>query len=59
MKFSVILHLTIVYTIKEFQPFGDTFDETYKFVGPSISAQMKNRDVDFTSIEEKVRFIFH
>ncbi|MFQ6335302.1 macrolide family glycosyltransferase [Bacillus sp. AF62] len=45
--------LTIVYTIKEFQPFGDTFDETYKFVGPSISAQMKNRDVDFTSIEEK------
>ncbi|EOO68299.1 MGT family glycosyltransferase [Bacillus cereus VD196] len=45
--------LTIVYTIKEFQPFGDTFDETYKFVGPSISAQMKNRDVDFTSIKEK------
>ncbi|MCR6852312.1 glycosyltransferase [Paenibacillus jamilae] len=45
--------LTIVYTIKEFQPFGDTFDETYKFVGPSISAQMKNRDVDFTSIEKK------
>ncbi|MDA2299719.1 glycosyltransferase [Bacillus cereus] len=45
--------LTIVYTIKEFQPFGDTFDEIYKFVGPSISAQMKNRDVDFTSIEEK------
>lgn len=45
--------LTIVYTIKEFQPFGDTFDETYKFVGPSISAHVKNRDVDFTSIEEK------
>jgi MGT family glycosyltransferase len=42
-----------VYTIKEFQPFGDTFDETYKFVGPSISAQVKNKDVDFTSIEVK------
>ncbi|MCH4565862.1 macrolide family glycosyltransferase [Bacillus sp. ES1-5] len=45
--------LTIVYTIKEFQPFGDAFDEKYKFVGPSISAQVKNEDFDFTSIEEK------
>lgn len=45
--------LTIVYTIKEFQPFGDTFDETYKFVGPSISSPVKNEDFDFTSIEEK------
>lgn len=45
--------LTIVYTVKEFQPFGDTFNETYKFVGPSISAQVKNEDFDFISIEEK------
>lgn len=28
--------LTIVYTIKEFQPFGDMFNETFKFVGPSL-----------------------
>ncbi|SEJ25814.1 glycosyltransferase, MGT family [Bacillus thuringiensis] len=54
MKFSVILHpLLLCNTIKEFQPFGDTFDETYKFVGTSIPAHVKNRDVDFTSIEEK------
>ncbi|MED1410992.1 MULTISPECIES: macrolide family glycosyltransferase [Bacillus] len=45
--------LTIVYTIKEFQPFGDTFDETFKFVGPSISTQVKNEGFDFTAIEEK------
>lgn len=45
--------LTIVYTIKEFQPFGDMFDETFKFVGPSISAQVKNEDFDFTAIEAK------
>ena len=45
--------LTIVYTIKEFQPFGDTFDDTFKFVGPSISAQAKNEDFDFNSIEMK------
>ncbi|MFU2028971.1 glycosyl transferase family 1 [Bacillus wiedmannii] len=45
--------LTIVYTIKEFQPFGDTFDETYKFVGLSIPAQVKDEEFDFTTIEEK------
>ncbi|KAB2441203.1 macrolide family glycosyltransferase [Bacillus luti] len=45
--------LSIVYTIKEFQPFGDTFDDTYKFVGPSITTPVKKEDFDFTSIEEK------
>lgn len=29
--------LTIVYTSKRFQPDGESFDETYKFVGPSIA----------------------
>lgn len=28
--------MTIVYTSKRFQPGGESFDETYKFVGPSI-----------------------
>ena len=42
-----------MYTIKEFQPFGDTFNETFKFVGPSISTQVKNEGFDYTSIEEK------
>ncbi|MCU5501024.1 glycosyl transferase family 1 [Bacillus wiedmannii] len=45
--------LTIVYTIKEFQPFGDMFNETFKFVGPSIPAQVKDEEFDFTTIEEK------
>ncbi|WHY26657.1 macrolide family glycosyltransferase [Bacillus wiedmannii] len=45
--------LTIVYTINEFQPFGDMFDETFKFVGPSISTQIKNKEFDFTTLEEK------
>ncbi|PGD33720.1 macrolide family glycosyltransferase [Bacillus wiedmannii] len=45
--------LTIVYTIKEFQPFGDMFDETFKFVGPSISTQVKNKEFDITTLEEK------
>ncbi|MDJ1476173.1 glycosyltransferase [Bacillus sp. LS15-K4] len=45
--------LTIVYTIKEFQPFGDMFDETFKFVGPSISIQIKNKEFDITTLKEK------
>ncbi|OJD58197.1 macrolide family glycosyltransferase [Bacillus sp. NH11B] len=45
--------LTIVYTTREFQPFGETFDETYKFVGPSISTQLIKENFDFTAIEGK------
>ncbi|RAN78275.1 macrolide family glycosyltransferase [Bacillus sp. SRB_331] len=45
--------LTIVYTTREFQPFGKTFDESYKFVGPSISTQLRKENFDFTAIEGK------
>lgn len=31
--------MTIVYTTREFQPFDEAFDQTYKFVGPSISSR--------------------
>ncbi len=29
--------ITIVYTSKQYQPYAHTFDESYKFVGPSIA----------------------
>ncbi|MBB6730388.1 macrolide family glycosyltransferase [Cohnella zeiphila] len=29
--------MTIVYTSRSFQPDGESFDETYKFVGPSVA----------------------
>ncbi|MES5893860.1 macrolide family glycosyltransferase [Bacillus cereus group sp. RP43] len=45
--------LTIVYTTREFQPFGESFDESYKFVGPSISTQLRKENFDFTAIEGK------
>lgn len=45
--------LTIVYTTKEFQPFGDTFDKTYKFVGPSITSRITQNHFDFSEIKEK------
>ncbi|MGC4378495.1 macrolide family glycosyltransferase [Fictibacillus sp. Mic-4] len=45
--------LTIVYTTREFQPFGETFDPTYKFVGPSISLRRAQENFDFTALKEK------
>jgi MGT family glycosyltransferase len=45
--------LTIIYTTKEFQPFGETFDQTYKFVGPSISLRTTQESFDLTAIKGK------
>ncbi|PEA83089.1 macrolide family glycosyltransferase [Bacillus pseudomycoides] len=45
--------LTIVYTTRKFQPFGEVFDQTYKFVGPSISTQSTKENFDFTTIKGK------
>ncbi|MFT9820668.1 macrolide family glycosyltransferase [Lysinibacillus sp. NPDC056185] len=45
--------LTIVYTTREFQPFGEAFDQTYNFVGPSISSRLTQEDFDLTAIKEK------
>ncbi|MGG1679264.1 macrolide family glycosyltransferase [Neobacillus sp. NRS-1170] len=45
--------LTIVYTTREFQPFGEAFDQTYKFIGPSISTRFIQENFDLTAIEGK------
>ena len=45
--------LTIVYTTREFQPFGEAFDQTYKFVGPSLSSRLTQENFDLTSIKGK------
>ncbi|MBB3128133.1 MGT family glycosyltransferase [Paenibacillus rhizosphaerae] len=45
--------LTIVYTAREFQPDGDTFDPSYKFVGPSITSRSVEEDFDLTAIQGK------
>lgn len=45
--------LTIVYTTREFQPFGEAFDETYKFVGPSITTRLTQENFDYTAIKGK------
>ncbi|MEH7374382.1 macrolide family glycosyltransferase [Neobacillus drentensis] len=45
--------LTIVYTTREFQPFGETFDQTYKFIGPSISTRLIQENFDLIAIKGK------
>ncbi|CQR55741.1 macrolide family glycosyltransferase [Paenibacillus riograndensis] len=45
--------LTIVYTTREFQPDGDAFDQTYKFVGPSLSSRNTQAHFDFSAIQGK------
>ncbi|WP_423798041.1 macrolide family glycosyltransferase [Neobacillus sp. SAB-20_R2A] len=45
--------LTIVYTTREFQPFGETFDQSYKFVGPSISLRTQEENFDLPTIQGK------
>jgi MGT family glycosyltransferase len=45
--------LTIVYTTREFQPFGEAYDQTYKFVGPSISSRLTQENFDLSAIKGK------
>ncbi|MBU8919305.1 glycosyltransferase [Bacillus sp. FJAT-29953] len=45
--------ITIVYTTREFQPFGESFDQSYKFVGPSISLRATQENFDHTPIKGK------
>ncbi|RUT33597.1 glycosyl transferase family 1 [Paenibacillus zeisoli] len=45
--------LTLVYTTREFQPHEEVFDQTYKFVGPSISTRLNGDHFDLTAIKGK------
>ncbi|MEH7251335.1 macrolide family glycosyltransferase [Neobacillus niacini] len=45
--------LTIVYTTRDFQPFEEAFDQTYKFIGPSISTRSIQENFGLTAIKGK------
>jgi MGT family glycosyltransferase len=50
--------LNIVYTSKEFQPSGEHIDDSYVFIGPSITKRMQTHDFPLEELEEqKVLFI--
>ncbi|MNV14937.1 Oleandomycin glycosyltransferase [compost metagenome] len=42
-----------MYTTREFQPYGEAFDQTYKFVGPSLSSRLTGDHFDLTAIKGK------
>ncbi|WP_067621021.1 macrolide family glycosyltransferase [Alicyclobacillus acidiphilus] len=42
--------LTIVYTSRDFQPDGERFDDSYKFVGPSIATRSQG-EFDFSHVD--------
>jgi MGT family glycosyltransferase len=48
--------LTIVYTSKNFQPDGESFDESYKFIGPSVVPR-PNSEFNF-SLADKINLIY-
>ncbi|WP_040948949.1 macrolide family glycosyltransferase [Gorillibacterium massiliense] len=45
--------LTIVYTTREFQPDGQAFAQTYKFVGPSIGSRAIQEPFDLAELKGK------
>lgn len=45
--------INIVYTSKLFQIFGESFDESYKFIGPSIIDRMEKSDPSLQISENK------
>ncbi|OCT13447.1 glycosyl transferase family 1 [Paenibacillus pectinilyticus] len=45
--------LTIVYTTRAFQPDGEAFDSTYKFVGPSITSRIAHESSDLPVVKKE------
>jgi MGT family glycosyltransferase len=45
--------INIVYTSKYFQPYSETFDESYKFIGPSIIDRKESIDINLKNGENK------
>jgi len=45
--------ITIVYTSKEYQPRSDVFDESYKFVGPSIATRKEVGSFSMENLKDK------
>lgn len=45
--------MTIVYTTRLFQPNASSFDDSYKFIGPSISKRFSIEPFNFAGIQEE------
>ncbi len=56
--FSSRADLNLVYTSREFQPLSETFDASYRFVGPSIPDELPETDFPLERLEgRKVLYV--
>jgi MGT family glycosyltransferase len=46
--------LNIVYTSRCMQPCGETFDDRFRFIGPSFSVRAEGGDFDWTAVNNPV-----
>ncbi|WP_315068868.1 macrolide family glycosyltransferase [uncultured Clostridium sp.] len=49
--------INLVYTSRYFQPYGDNFDESYKFIGPSIINRNEDINIDLKNDNQKIVYI--
>ncbi|OOM72703.1 macrolide family glycosyltransferase [Clostridium sp. BL-8] len=49
--------INLVYTSRYFQPYGDNFDESYKFIGPSIISRNEDINIDLKNDNQKIVYI--
>lgn len=49
--------INIVYTSRYFQPYGESFDEPYKFIGPSITDRKEDMGFSLENNNKKVIYI--
>lgn len=49
--------ITIVYTSKEYQPFSQVFNDSFKFVGPSIAVRKEAGSFPVDILKKKVIFV--
>ncbi|MDZ3952286.1 macrolide family glycosyltransferase [Bacillus thuringiensis] len=49
--------LTLVYTSKEYQPYSETFPDSFKFIGPSITTRKEVGEFPIETLTDKVIFI--
>lgn len=47
--------VTIVYTTRDFQPHGEAFDSSHRFVGPVLTGRQAQEHVDLTAFQGKLR----
>ncbi len=49
--------LNLVYTSRDFQPASETFDHSYRFVGPSVGARPPDSSFPLSSLQDPILYV--